>query len=181
MKKLLIGLLALSSLNSFACDSEKELCVNDKIISDNGLKGKIKAVTPNGYFMVKFKGYNGYNKWPASRLARTKGCTQNKALCIRNEFISDNGLLGTVRGVLPNNQVMVKFKDYDSYNNWPTRRLAPTKGCTSDDYCVGDVIISDNGLKGTIKAISPDQQVMVKFKGYDSYNKWPTIRLSIIN
>ena len=178
MKKLLMVLLAFGSTTAFACESSDKLCINDRVISDDGVLGIVKGIVPDGDVMVLFKGYEGYIKRPVDRLARTKGCAEN-ALCVGDQVISDNSIVGTVAGILKKNEVMVIADGYEGFYRWSTKRLAATKGCTANHYCVGDVIISDSGFAGQVKAIAPDGDVMVAFNGHSGYYKWSTSRLAV--
>lgn len=165
---------------TMGCTSDR-YCVDETIISDNGLRGKIEAVSPDGQVMIRFDGYSTYNKWPTSKLSRTRGCTRD-GFCMEDTVISDNGLKGSIKAISKSTgKVHVKFDGYSTYNQWPTSRLGIAFGCTSDDFCVNDIIISDNGLEGKIEAIYQSGEVSVKFNGYSTYNKWPTHRLGVTN
>ena len=161
-------------------ESSGGLCTGSRVISDNGHAGTVSAIFGGGSdVMVKFDGYSTNNKWPSDRLARTYGCSRER-FCVNEIIISDNGHRGTIAGILVNGEVMIRFDGYSTYNKWPTSKLSRTRGCTRDGYCMEDIVVSDNGHKGSIKAISKSKgQVQVKFDGYSTFNQWPTQRLGI--
>lgn len=153
-------------------------CVGSDVINDNGIRGNIAGVYQDGEVAIQFNGYNTYNKWPVNRLALTYGCTY-KGFCVGDKTINDKGIVGTVAGITYEQELMIQFNGYSTYNKWPMNRMAYTSGCTADDYCVGDVIINDNGIQGTITGVYLDGEVAVNFNGYSTNNKWPTMRLAV--
>jgi hypothetical protein len=179
MKKMFLGLVALSTLSAIASEPLKKLCVNDIVITDRGQRGEVRGVFPQGDVMVKLEGHGGHFKWPENLLARTTGCIENKRLCVNDRIISNRGEAGVVAGILPENQVMVRFDGFGSYHKRQSFLLAKTKGCTPSNYCVGDIVISDMGMVGKIHAIRSGEKVMVKFEGYGGYHERPTSRLSV--
>jgi hypothetical protein len=160
------------------CAQKDAYCVGKKVINDNGLRGTIGGVFQDGEVAVKYDGYTSYNKWPLNRLARTEGCSEDN-YCVANIVINDKGLSGIVTGVYLDGEVAVRYDGYTTNNKWPTQRLAYTTGCSSDNYCVNDVIINDNGLAGSVTGVYKDGEVAVKYNGYTTNNKWPTNRLAV--
>jgi len=159
------------------CASRK-ICVGEKIVNDQGVVGRVKAILSRTEVMVGFEGHDGFHKWPTSRLGKTNDCA-NRYFCTGVRTISDTGVIGRITGILPDKEVMVAFDGHDGNHQWPISRLAVVKGCTSDNFCATDKIISDTGVEGVIRGILRSGEVMIAFAGHDGFHKWPTSRLAV--
>lgn len=156
-----------------------KFCVGKTAYTDSGLKGSVVGVFSSGDVALSLVGYSGYHKYSTSKLAIGEGCSLDN-FCVEDTVYTESGIKGSVTGVQGENRnISVSLVGYNGYHFYTPNNLAKSSGCTKDDYCTGDGIVTDSGISGSIVGVFKNGRASVKLRGYNGYHSYNTSSLAI--
>jgi|GEM_PF-2291770 len=142
-----------------------QLCAQTRVIEESNITGNVVEVFTNGKVKVELDGYSNTYIRQARSLGLAVRCLRH--LCVNQRIIEESNISGNVLEIYSNGKVKVQLDGYSNTYIRQADRLGKGRACFRN-LCVGDRIIEESNITGTVVEIYNNHDVKVKLDGYSN-------------